>query len=484
MPLPRRIPLAILLACAPVTLLAQSPQTTGAPEPLRCTSFAKSDAALDACRRAAKAAPNSPVVQRAVGAQLAAHGDYKGAAKAFERAVKLDERSPEGHLGLGQAYDQLGRKKDAVREYRRFVALAPEEPRARQILGWILLEMRDAEGALASFREAIRLDRSLPAAHFGLAIALGDLGRHEEALRSYAEAARIDPSDADVWGRMAMSAILVRRPAEAVTYWDRALQAQPAYFDSRPGERQVWEDAVKLVKAAGNTTVGRAIDNEPNPPARRRSIFVGPTSSGSGFYVSRDGHVLTNKHVIRGCGSVRVRPDSGAALDADVVALDSDDDLALLRARSGARAAATFRAEPGIRPGDDVVAVGFPLAGLLADQVNVTVGTVNALAGLYNDKHMMQMSAPVQPGSSGGPLFDASGNVVGIVVTKLNAKIVAEETGDIPQNVNFAIKGTVARHFLDAQGIRYTTAPSAERRSNADVGDIGREVVVMVECLK
>jgi S1-C subfamily serine protease len=479
MPVTRTLSLALLLAWAPATLVAQA-----APEPLRCTSFGKGEAVLDACRRAAKAAPNSAVVQRAVGAQLAAHGDFRGAAKAFERAVKLDDASPDGHLGLGQAYDQLGRKKDALREYRRFVALAPEEPRGRQILGWLLLEMRDAAGAVTVFREAVRLDPSQSAAHFGLGIGLADLARYEEALRAFADAARLDPSDAEVWGRMAMSAVLVRRPAEAVVYWDRALQAEPAYFDGRPDERQVWEDAVRLTKATGNSAVGRTIDNAPTPPPRRRSIFIGPTSSGSGFYVSRDGHLLTNKHVIRGCGAVRVRPDSGASIDAEVVALDSDDDLALLRARSAARSVATFRAEPGVRPGDDVVAVGFPLAGLLADQVNVSVGTVNALAGLYNDKHMMQMSAPVQPGSSGGPLFDASGNVVGIVVTKLNAKIVAEETGDIPQNVNFAIKSAVARHFLDAQGIRYATAPSSDRRSNADVGDIGRGVVVMVECMK
>ncbi|NUQ21868.1 MAG: trypsin-like peptidase domain-containing protein, partial [Gemmatimonadaceae bacterium] len=145
---------------------------------------------------------------------------------------------------------------------------------------------------------------------------------------------------------------------------------------------------------------------------------------------------------------------------------------------------ATVRSDPAVRPGDDVVAVGFPLAGLLADQVNVSTGSVNALAGLYNDLHLLQMSTPVQPGSSGGALFDASGNVVGVVVTKLNAKVVAEETGDIPQNVNFAVKAAVARDFLRTQGVAYRSAQSAERHSNADVGEIGRQVTVLVECWK
>jgi len=79
-------------------------------------------------------------------------------------------------------------------------------------------------------------------------------------------------------------------------------------------------------------------------------------------------------------------------------------------------------------------------------------------------------------------LFDASGNVVGIVVTKLNAQIVAEETGDLPQNVNFAVKGDLARLFLAELGIHARTAMSTVRLSNADVGDIGRGVTVMVEC--
>ena len=143
---------------------------------------------------------------------------------------------------------------------------------------------------------------------------------------------------------------------------------------------------------------------------------------------------------------------------------------------------ASFRAGPAIRPGDDVVVVGFPLSGLLADQVNVTTGSVSALAGLHNDNHLLQMSAPVQPGSSGGPLFDLSGNVIGIVVTKLNARLVAEETGDFPQNVNFAIKHGVARRFLELKGLGLQTAQSTGTRSKADVGEVGRAVTVLVEC--
>jgi uncharacterized protein len=248
--------------------------------------------------------------------------------------------------------------------------------------------------------------------------------------------------------------------------------------------------AVSRFAALGDSLAAET--SGPNHPSPRRieeasvsSFGRGSSSSGSGFIVSRErGLVLTNKHVVRGCAAVKVRMAGGESRVAAVRALDQDDDLALLETRLPQGPAVSFRDDPAVRPGDDIVAVGYPLNGLLADQVNVSTGTVNALAGLYNDLHVLQMSAPVQPGSSGGALFDASGNVVGVVVTKLNAKLVADETGDIPQNVNFAVKAAVARDFLKSQRVPFRTAPSGARRSNADVGEIGRQVTVLVECWK
>ena len=95
---------------------------------------------------------------------------------------------------------------------------------------------------------------------------------------------------------------------------------------------------------------------------------------------------------------------------------------------------------------------------------------------------MLQVTVPVQPGNSGGPLLDAAGNIVGVVTSKLNALAVALVTGDVPQNVNFAIKDSVVRTFLESNGIAFETAASARRLDPADVGDRAKKFTVQIEC--
>ncbi len=146
--------------------------------------------------------------------------------------------------------------------------------------------------------------------------------------------------------------------------------------------------------------------------------------------------------------------------------------------------AAKFRDGRGIRPGDSIVVVGYPLRGFLASEANVTTGTVSALAGPDDDRRLFQITAPVQPGNSGGPVLDASGNVVGVVMAKLDAIRIARATGDIPQNINFAISAGIVRSFLDAQSVPYDTAPSTDELRPAELAVGAKAFTVVVECWK
>jgi S1-C subfamily serine protease len=110
-----------------------------------------------------------------------------------------------------------------------------------------------------------------------------------------------------------------------------------------------------------------------------------------------------------------------------------------------------------------VLVFGYPLAEALSSAGNTTVGNVTALAGVRDDSRFMQISAAVQPGNSGGPALDEAGRLIGVVVSKLNALAIAMITGDIPQNVNFAIKVATLASFLEANGIGYTPGDAAAR---------------------
>jgi S1-C subfamily serine protease len=209
-------------------------------------------------------------------------------------------------------------------------------------------------------------------------------------------------------------------------------------------------------------------------------------ATGSGVVIGADGEVLTNAHVVEGCRSIKLTFVNGSPQPAELIARDEQNDVAVVRTKRkhNAAAVAAFRDAPPLRPGDAIIALGYPLTGVLATGANLTVGNVSALAGIGDDSRFIQMSAPVQPGNSGGPLVDTSGHVVGIVTAKLDALRVARAIGDVPQNVNFALKAQVARTFLDSKLISYKTETSNGHLSAADVGEIARPFTVYIACTK
>jgi TPR repeat protein len=203
--------------------------------------------------------------------------------------------------------------------------------------------------------------------------------------------------------------------------------------------------------------------------------------SGSGFVVDASGHILTNHHVVRSCSEVRIAGHDGTAR---VAAFDERNDLALLRSSVTAEELPVFRTGPNARLGEPIVVAGFPLGDVLSGGLNITTGSVSALAGPRNNSAMLQITAPIQAGNSGGPVLDQSGQVVGIVVSKLNALRVAAVTGDVPQNVNFAVNGMIAQAFLAANGakIEISTDTAAASAETVDVAERARSYTVLVEC--
>lgn len=178
-------------------------------------------------------------------------------------------------------------------------------------------------------------------------------------------------------------------------------------------------------------------------------------ATGSGFVVGKDGTVLTNEHVTEGC--TRLEIDGKVAR---VAASNTTFDLAVLTFESDVdQTVANFAPTPaGLNA--DITVVGFPLNSMLGG-LNVTRGAISAQVGLRGDGTQMQISAPVQPGNSGGPVLDKTGSVVGVVVSRLRSRLLDNDQLDVPQNVNFAIRAEIAKLFLYQNNVVPQIAPDS-----------------------
>ena len=203
-------------------------------------------------------------------------------------------------------------------------------------------------------------------------------------------------------------------------------------------------------------------------------------SSGTGFAVTADGWLISNAHVVDRCDRVEVK---GLGIVAET-RTDATNDLALLKvAPKTPLKPLVFRLAP-IRLGEDIVALGYPLAGLLSDSLKITTGNVNALAGVRNDTRYIQISTPIQPGNSGGPVLDKDGLLMGITSATLS-KEVADGIGITAQNVNFAIRASVAELFMQSQSVPFLSgdrAPNERVPSTADLADQIAPSVYYVLC--
>jgi S1-C subfamily serine protease len=205
--------------------------------------------------------------------------------------------------------------------------------------------------------------------------------------------------------------------------------------------------------------------------------------SGTGFIVSTNGHIITNAHVVEGCvGDIMGNLTGDAPAKLRLVSSDETNDLALLQIPGTFKEVAMIK-ETAVHSGDSVVAIGFPFHGLLTSDFTVTTGIVSSLSGILNDTRFLQISAAVQPGNSGGPLLSSGGEVVGVVAAKLNALKFVKATGNIPENINFAIKTGALRDFLDNSVVPYqVTDNKGGELKTADIARNARAFTVLISC--
>ncbi len=177
-------------------------------------------------------------------------------------------------------------------------------------------------------------------------------------------------------------------------------------------------------------------------------------STGTGFFVSRDGYIISASHVIQDAKEIAVVLRSGDTLRATVKGIDDANDIALLKVARIGKPLPVLSSN-AIAVGDQVFTIGYPLIDIEGQEQKTTFGHVNALSGMQDDVRFVQIDAPIQPGNSGGPLLDSRGRVVGVVTRTLDPAALLKQSGIVPQNANYAVKSDyilplMARYEVDS----------------------------------
>jgi len=283
------------------------------------------------------------------------------------------------------------------------------------------------------------------------------------------------------------------------TQFEESLREVEVWEPKSPKEIQIVEQPPSTPSPPKQTEI---VERRETPPEKVQETEPPTTSgSGSGFFVSKLGHIITNEHVVRGCGSVTVGDNSKTQVTVSVLETDRRNDLALLKISSMQMASAETKSlirklgitvvplasdgllrSEDVELGESVLVAGYPYGDIFSNTIKVTGGMVSANRGFGDDTGQFQMDAAVQPGNSGGPIYDENGNIVGVVIAQLNKLKVAKAIGSLPENVNFGIKASNVRQFLTSSGLPTKWSKRSKRMSTKQLAKIAKNQTVMVVC--
>lgn len=256
-----------------------------------------------------------------------------------------------------------------------------------------------------------------------------------------------------------------------------------AFYNSYVGVMNSYFD--ELFKERGELLSSYAKDNDVNQYSRDKiHEAIELVGTGTGFVVNHLGNIVTNYHVVENCLSIAINED-GRESGLELLASDKKNDIAILSSNKEKKDFAVLLSPLRVgRLGEEVIALGYPLHGVLSGNPNLTTGNISALAGIGGDTSVLQISAPVQPGNSGSPLINRKGLVIGVVQSKLNVIKLAQYTGDIAQNINFAVKIKKVIELLDKNSIEYhkSDALKLDAMSIPDIAEKAEKYTVQVMC--
>jgi S1-C subfamily serine protease len=205
-------------------------------------------------------------------------------------------------------------------------------------------------------------------------------------------------------------------------------------------------------------------------------------SSGTGFFINDQGYFVSNNHVVEICSEVKTKKE-GQTYIANIIAVDQRNDLALGKVNFSDNDYISI-SDVGARLGEEIIVAGFPFQKQLSESIKITKGIISSLSGPGNDYSVFQMDAAVQPGNSGGPIINNQGKLIGVTVAKANSEAFYEETGSLPENINFGIKVEMLEPFLKGNNIRQlrTSSSSRDLKTNIELAKKADGATIHLQC--
>ncbi len=317
-------------------------------------------------------------------------GKINKSKKRFDELIQLQPQSEVMHVAYADFLDQRVSSWDAINLLNKYTKRYPNSPMALDHLGTIYSYIDDAVNALKFKSKASEL---------------------------YRERGQIIFSD-------------------AIDKWIKSYQVKSTSSDVSKGETVIVENKeVQLQKPSLKSQNPNLVD--PWPIGEGEYAYTG-----SGFITANGSQVITNRHVIEDAKRLYVRNGYGELRSAKVLKLSGEDDIAVLTLDSpfNSEISLNIPSNYPVKPGQDAYVIGYPLADILGEnKPSITQGIISKSTGMFDDPGTFQITAKLNQGNSGGPIFSREGNILGIAVAKIDKSLMLQEEGMIPEDVNFGI---------------------------------------------
>lgn len=297
---------------------------------------------------------------------------------------------------------------------------------------------------------------------------------------------RMNAENAGLWAAVLLVAVLSAGTAEAagstdvVNCYDETWGTVQETLASDCKGRVVDDAEADAIRRKRSDYIRQVLNKPSGSKVQGRRLV----SVGSGFFIAKDGTLVTNHHVVDGCGAVSISPTFGDMMLARTVVTDEKADLALLRSDIKPPRVAALADSEDVGFGGPAFVIGYPNMGLVAIEPVLT--DVELLRRQHSEKGFptVVIRGDIRLGNSGGPLLDSGGSVLGVVFAKVDTVKVYQATGEVVQQIALAVANKALTQFLDTQGVDYHFSPPRPPELASRMLEDAKPFVAQIGCWK